>query len=55
LSSSSFVSNTRGTRALAGLHKIGNYCREQIDLKAAITDEKDPVDELGFTRAELEE
>ncbi|KKX46507.1 hypothetical protein [Sphingobacterium sp. IITKGP-BTPF85] len=35
-----------------GLDEDANYCREQIDL---ITYEIDEVDELGFTKSELEE
>ncbi|MEN5436396.1 hypothetical protein ABE545_22385 [Sphingobacterium faecium] len=38
-----------------GLDESANYCRKQIDLIASEICEIDEVDELGFTKSELEE
>lgn len=38
-----------------GLDEDANYCRKQIDLIASEICEIDEVDELGFTKSELEE
>ncbi|MEN5058869.1 hypothetical protein [Sphingobacterium kitahiroshimense] len=38
-----------------GLDEYANYCRKQIDLIASEIYEIDEIDELGFTKSELEE